>query len=38
LTRARRLEVEIERELPVARVDASLIAKVLYSLIDNAAK
>jgi len=38
LTRGRRLEVEIESELPVARVDASLIAEVLYSLIDNAAK
>ncbi len=38
LTRGHRLEVEIESELPVARVDASLIAEVLYSLIDNAAK
>src|SRR5262247_1452015 len=38
LTRGHRLEVEFERELPVARVDASLIAEVLYSLIDNAAK
>jgi K+-sensing histidine kinase KdpD len=38
LTRDHRLEVELEREAPVARVDASLIAEVLYSLIDNAAK
>jgi K+-sensing histidine kinase KdpD len=38
LTRDHRLEVEFESELPVARVDASLIAEVLYSLIDNAAK
>jgi len=38
LTRGHRLEVEFERELPVARVDTSLIAEVLYSLIDNAAK
>jgi two-component system, OmpR family, sensor histidine kinase KdpD len=38
LTRGRRLEVELESELPIARVDASLIAEVLYSLIDNAAK
>src|SRR5262245_29440513 len=38
LTRDHRLEVELEGELPVARVDASLIAEVLYSLIDNAAK
>lgn len=38
LTRDHRLEVELESELPVARVDANLIAEVLYSLIDNAAK
>ncbi|MGH9835573.1 MAG: sensor histidine kinase, partial [Blastocatellia bacterium] len=38
LTRGRRLEVELEKELPAARVDTSLIAEVLYSLIDNAAK
>jgi len=38
LTRDHRLEVELESELPVARVDASLIAEVLFSLIDNAAK
>jgi two-component system sensor histidine kinase KdpD len=38
LTRDHRIEVELELEAPVARVDASLIAEVLYSLIDNAAK
>jgi two-component system sensor histidine kinase KdpD len=38
LTRGHRLEVELESELPLVRVDASLIAEVLYSLIDNAAK
>jgi two-component system sensor histidine kinase KdpD len=38
LTRDHRIEVEIESELPSARIDASLIAEVLYSLIDNAAK
>ena len=38
LTRGHRLEIAIENELPVARVDASLIAEVLYALIDNAAK
>jgi two-component system sensor histidine kinase KdpD len=38
LTRSHRLEVELESELPLVRVDASLIAEVLYSLIDNAAK
>jgi len=38
LTRDHRLEVELESEAPVAKVDAGLIAEVLYSLIDNAAK
>lgn len=38
LTRDHQLEIEIERELPAARVDASLIAEALYSMIDNAAK
>jgi K+-sensing histidine kinase KdpD len=38
LTRDHRLEVELESEAPVARGDAGLIAEVLYSLIDNAAK
>jgi two-component system sensor histidine kinase KdpD len=32
------LEVELESELPAVKVDASLIAEVLYSLVDNAAK
>jgi two-component system sensor histidine kinase KdpD len=38
LARNHRLEVEIESELPAVKVDASLIAEVLYSLVDNAAK
>jgi two-component system sensor histidine kinase KdpD len=38
LTRGHRLEIELESELPTVRIDASLIAEVLYSLIDNAAK
>ncbi|MBO0719918.1 MAG: PAS domain-containing sensor histidine kinase [Blastocatellia bacterium] len=38
LTRDHLLQVEIEDELPVALVDAALIAEVLYSLIDNATK
>jgi two-component system sensor histidine kinase KdpD len=38
LSRDHQLDSELESELPVARVDASLIAEVLYSLIDNAAK
>lgn len=32
------LENALERELPATRVDANLLAEVLYSLIDNAAK
>lgn len=38
LTTHHHLEVESEAELPVALVDAELIAEVLYSLIDNATK
>ncbi len=38
LTNNHRLAFDIEHELPVARVDAALIAEVLYSLIDNATK
>lgn len=38
LTVEHRIEVELEGELPSARVDATLLAEVLYSLIDNAAK
>lgn len=38
LTAKHPIEVAIETELPSARVDANLLAEVLYSLIDNAAK
>ncbi|MEP7341467.1 MAG: ATP-binding protein, partial [Acidobacteriota bacterium] len=38
LTAKHPIEVAIETELPSARVDATLLAEVLYSLIDNAAK
>jgi K+-sensing histidine kinase KdpD len=38
LTAKHPISVSIERELPAARVDANLLAEVLYSLIDNAAK
>jgi K+-sensing histidine kinase KdpD len=44
LARARKLVghhkvvVEIERELPVARVDARAVSEVIYTLVDNAAK
>lgn len=44
LTRARTLtqnhevEVTIEKELPVVRVDANAVSEVIYTLIDNAAK
>lgn len=38
LTAKHPIETVIETELPSARVDANLLAEVLYSLIDNAAK
>lgn len=38
LTANRSIEVSLEHELPSVRVDANLLAEVLYSLIDNAAK
>lgn len=38
LTREHRIEVEIERELPAARVDSSAVAEVVYTLLDNATK
>ncbi len=38
LTANHSIEISLERELPSARVDANLLAEVLYSLIDNAAK
>lgn len=44
LTRAERIlqnhpvKLEIERELPVVRVDAKTLAEVVYTLLDNAAK
>lgn len=38
LTANHSIEVSLERELPSVRVDANLLAEVLYSLIDNAAK
>jgi len=38
LTASHSIEVSLERELPSARVDSNLLAEVLYSLIDNAAK
>lgn len=38
LTAKHRVQVSIEAELPSVRVDATLLAEVLYSLIDNAAK
>jgi K+-sensing histidine kinase KdpD len=38
LTRSHALEVSIEKDLPVVRVDAKAVAEVLYTLLDNAAK
>lgn len=38
LTRSHRLEVDIESDLPAARVDSEAIAEVVYTLVDNATK
>lgn len=38
LTRAHRVRVEVEDELPVVRVDPHAVAEVVYTLVDNAAK
>ena len=38
LTAGRRVEVETEDGLPVARVDPRAVAEVVYALVDNAAK
>jgi len=37
-TRGREVEVNIEMELPVVRVDERAVSEVVYTLIDNAAK
>ena len=37
-TQGRKVEVEIETELPVVRVDERAVSEVVYTLIDNAAK
>ena len=38
LTKEHRVEVNIERELPIVRVDANAVSEVVYTLVDNAAK
>jgi K+-sensing histidine kinase KdpD len=38
LTRGRKVNLEIEGELPVVRVDEQAVSEVVYTLIDNAAK
>jgi len=38
LTRQHKIEVSIQEELPVVRVDARAVTEVLYTLIDNASK
>ena len=38
LTQGREVEVEIEPELPVVRVDERAVSEVVYTLVDNAAK
>src|ERR1700704_2123048 len=38
LTRQHQIQVSVENELPVVRVDARAVAEVIYTLIDNASK
>jgi K+-sensing histidine kinase KdpD len=38
LTEQHRVEVEIERDLPIVLVDARAVSEVIYALVDNAAK
>ena len=38
LTRQHKIEVSIQEELPVVRVDARAVTEVIYTLIDNASK
>ena len=38
LTAQHRIEVEIEKDLPLVRVDNRAVSEVVYSLIDNASK
>ncbi len=38
VTRAHRIELAIEKDLPVVRVDERAVSEVMYTLIDNAAK
>lgn len=38
LTKEHRVEVNLEKELPIVRVDANAVSEVVYTLVDNAAK
>lgn len=38
LTASRKVDVHIEAELPMARVDERAVSEVIYTLVDNAAK
>lgn len=38
LTRQHQIQVSVEDELPVVRVDARAVAEVIYTLVDNASK
>src|SRR6266850_5285187 len=38
LTRKHLIELDLQQELPIARVDPRAVAEVVYTLIDNAAK
>lgn len=38
ITKGRQIEIDIEHELPVVRVDERAVSEVVYTLVDNAAK
>jgi two-component system sensor histidine kinase KdpD len=38
LTKTHKVELQIERELPVVRVDERAVSEVMYTLVENAAK
>jgi K+-sensing histidine kinase KdpD len=38
LTEKHQIDIKIEKELPIVRVDSNAVSEVLYTLVDNAAK
>src|SRR4029450_4902308 len=38
LTQGRDIQIDIEKELPVVRVDERAVSEVVYTLVENAAK